>query len=304
MTETAKRLFVSFSGGETSGYMTYQILKHWYRRWDEIVVGFANTGAENEETLEFVDRCDREFGFKTVWLEAVISPEKGEGTRHRIVDFKTASRNAEPFREAIKKYGIPNAKYPFCTRELKLNPMKSFLRSMGWENGTYDTAIGIRADEAKRRAKGHIEARIIYLLMDLLPTTKPGINRWWAVQPFRLELMGHEGNCKWCWKKSLRKLLAIMAMHPEKFDFPEEMDALYSLVGPEFGKPETAPGYKRVFFRGNLSTADLRKLCTENTLDLPANDAVAFPMTGELFPLDVEPGGCTETCEVDFAEAA
>ena len=37
----------------------------------EIVTTFANTGDEQEETLEFVDMCDKEFGLDVVWLEAV-----------------------------------------------------------------------------------------------------------------------------------------------------------------------------------------------------------------------------------------
>ena len=54
-----KRLFISFSGGRTSAYMARRLLRD--RPADtEIVTVFANTGQEDERTLEFVDRCDRE----------------------------------------------------------------------------------------------------------------------------------------------------------------------------------------------------------------------------------------------------
>lgn len=289
-----KRLFISFSGGETSGYMTYQLLNHWGAHWDEKVVVFANTGQENSKTLEFVDRCDREFGFNTVWVEAEVNHGTKKATGHKVVSYATANRNGWPFEEVIKKYGIPNAKFPHCTRELKLNPMRSYLESIGWKKGAYDTAVGIRADEPKRRSAGQFANRITYPLMDLQPTTKKQINAWWAVQPFRLELLGYQGNCMWCWKKSLRKLLTIMDENPDHFDFPDEMEELYGLCGPEF-KKTVAPGYKRVFFRGNTSTKDLRELhqLHKDTLHLTT------PTLAGLF--DEEPDGCVESCEVDFS---
>ena len=66
-----KNLIVSFSGGETSAYMTYQLLHDWNfcSQWADIKVVFANTGEEAEETLEFVKECDEKFNFNTVWLE-------------------------------------------------------------------------------------------------------------------------------------------------------------------------------------------------------------------------------------------
>src|ERR1700693_4621625 len=61
-----RRCLVSFSGGETSAYMTHWLLKQ--KPYDEYLVVFANTGQENEATLEFVRQCDEHFGFHTVWI--------------------------------------------------------------------------------------------------------------------------------------------------------------------------------------------------------------------------------------------
>lgn len=55
----------------------------------------------------------------------------------------------------------------------------------------------------------------------------------------------------------------------------QEMEAEYGLVGPEFAK-KTVPGYRRTFFRGNQSVADLRELCV----------------------VDDRHDGCEEGCEV------
>ena len=68
-----------------------------------------------------------------VWVEAVAHAERGIASTHRIVDFSTASRNGEPFEDVIKVYGIPNMNYLHCTRELKANAIRSYMRSIGWE---------------------------------------------------------------------------------------------------------------------------------------------------------------------------
>ena len=102
-----KKLFVSFSGGETSGYMCWY-LKNQRQNDFEMIFVFANTGEENEETLKFVDQCDKEFDLNLVWIEAVFNPEFGIGTNYKIVNYKTASRNGEPFKDGISKLGIPN----------------------------------------------------------------------------------------------------------------------------------------------------------------------------------------------------
>jgi len=214
-TPKTDRLFISFSGGETSGYMTLWCLHNLAPLYKEVVVMFANTGQENEQTLDFVDKCDREFGLNVVWVEAVVDPRKMHGTRHRVVTFETADREGTVFESVIQKYGIPNKAYPHCTRELKLAPMKSYLRSLGWVAGSYETAVGIRVDEIDRMAHNAAENKIIYPLVSLCPTTKPGINAWWSAQKFRLPLKGYEGNCKWCWKKSLRKHLTLATEHPD-----------------------------------------------------------------------------------------
>jgi 3'-phosphoadenosine 5'-phosphosulfate sulfotransferase (PAPS reductase)/FAD synthetase len=292
-----KNLFISFSGGETSALMTRLLLTKWRDKYADVRVVFANTGQENEATLEFVRDCDAAFGFNTVWLEAV--PQQGKiGTKHRVVNFDTASRNGEPFEAVIDKYGIPNQKFPQCTRELKLRPMQSYLRSIGWLARSYDTAIGIRADEAGRRNNAAIESNIIYPLLDWLPTTKPQVNSFWVAQPFRLNLAGYQGNCKTCWKKSFRKLMTLMDEDATQFDFFERMERDKSLIGPEFIKSHV-PEYKRVFFRGSLSVADLRKMHANTDWTRAENDAVVY--ADKSIALDIDPtDGCVESCEVNW----
>lgn len=295
-------LFVSFSGGETSALMTHLILSQWREHYDEIVVLFANTGQENEATLEFVRNCDRAFGFATVWLEADVKPEAGKGTAHKIVDFVTANRDGAPFEAFVKKFGVPNQKFPQCTRELKKRPLDSYIRSLGWKNGTFHTAIGIRADEPQRRSQAAEENGVVYPLLDWLPLNKPAVNAFWRDQPFRLNLFGYQGNCKTCWKKSFRKLLTVMDDDARQFDFFERMEETYGLVGPEFAK-QHVPGYKRVFFRGNLGVKDLREMYKTDDWTRSENDAVVYH--DKMVELDIDPAdGCVESCEINFGEAA
>lgn len=294
----ARRLFISFSGGETSALMTWAILNRGFREnYDEVRVVFANTGQENEETLEFVRRCDEAFGFGTVWVESVVHYGERRSPTARIVDFRTASRDGAPFEAMCAKYGIPNPKFPNCTRDLKLRPMLDYLRSDGWSPGSYDTAIGIRVDEIDRMSVKARENRVVYPLIDWVPTTKPEVNAWWAAQPFRLRLRGYQGNCSWCWKKSARKHLTLMSETPRIFDFPERMEQLYGRIGPEMSKmPE---GYRRTFFRGNRGVADIRAELAANPSFIRSGDD-ASP-TADFDPrLDVG-GGCEESCEV-FAD--
>jgi len=284
----ADKLFISFSGGETSAYMTKMLLDNIAKYYDEVIVLFANTGQENEETLSFVDQCDAEFGFGVVWVEADVQHDKRQGSQAKVVNYQTASRKGEPFEEVIKKYGIPNQAYPHCTRELKLNPMTNYLRSIGWQKGDYDVAVGIRADEIDRMSASAKQNNIMYPLISLDPKTKPEINTFWKNQNFRLNLKGYQGNCRWCWKKSFRKHFALIEEDPSIYDFPKEMESRYGLAGSNLD------GTPRKFFRKNTSTNELIALKDITEWKHPDDDSVIYSDE-----LDAT-AGCSDSCEIDF----
>jgi hypothetical protein len=291
------RISISFSGGKTSAYMTKMLLDH-FRKHDperEISVVFANTGQEHEETLKFVERCDREFGFGVVWIEAVVNPQKGKGIRHRVVNFDTASRNGEPFEAYIAKHGIPNTMYKQCNSRLKTEPMYDYRRSCGWASGTYSTAVGIRADEIDRVSiKGMTEMGLFYPCADA-GVTKEDVREWWAKQTFNLNIPEHWGNCKTCWKKSDRKLLTIARNNPEFFAFFDRMEKTYALAGGERKDGECRK--PRVFFRKDRSVQDLLREAAEGNFT-PYEDDKFIPFDDEL---DVG-GSCGESCEIGADE--
>lgn len=299
-----KRLLVSFSGGETSALMTRLLLTEYQDKYDDVAVVFANTGQENEATLEFVFWCDTLYDFNVTWVEAEVYFNKRKAPGHKKVNFFTASRDGRPFEDVIRKYGIPNMRFPSCTRDLKLNPIRSYIeKEKKWEKGSYDVAIGIRADEPSRRSSTARENNIVYPLLDWHPLTKPQVNDFWNKNSFRLNLAGYQGNCKWCWKKSMRKHLTIMDDDPTIFDFPERMENLYGLVGPEF-KKEHVTGYRRTFFRGKLSVKDLRDIYEQEKDNLCRAEDDAIIYHDCKINLDIEPsdGCCTESCEVNWED--
>lgn len=263
-------IFISFTGGRTSAFMTQWILEHYDR--SKCVVVFANTGRENPRTLEFVHLCDTLLGFPTVWVEAVVHPGKKKGCTHKIVTFETAARRGEPFEAVIQKYGIPNVKYPHCTRELKLNAMHSYLRSIGLNPATVPTAIGIRVDE-KRRVKNH--PNVFYPLVDDVPMEKQDVLDWWDERFFDLDLEEFEGNCQGCFKKSYAKHFAQLDKDPSVYVWTDEMEKKYGQIGSTRGG--------RVFFRGSRSTEQLIQL---------RRSADGFDPDHH-----VAEGGCTESCE-------
>jgi hypothetical protein len=273
---------ISFSGGQTSAYMAWWC-KHNLPGPKAYV--FANTGQEHEKTLEFVDRCDREWDLGVVWVEAVVTHGERVGSRARVVNFETASRKGEPFEEVIKKYGIPNVGVgPVCTRELKLNPMRDYLRTH--YGNDYVSAVGIRVDEIDRMQADAKEKRVIYPLVSMNPTDKAKVNRFWQAQPWRLEIPNYLGNCVWCYKKSLRKHLTIMQDNPEFFDFPERMEKQYAYAGAGDGA--------RVFFRESRSVADLKEMAKK-----PFQRWIEGQNLDLFSELDAH-SGCQESCEVEL----
>lgn len=215
------KILVSFSGGRTSAFMCKLILENpKYNDYEKLFV-FANTGKEREETLCFVDKCDKEFNLNLVWVEADIPPTKGEGTNYRIVDFKSASRNGEPFETLIQKFGLPSKYFRHCTRDLKEIPIHKYARTIFGKD--YLTAIGIRADEKHRLGS---DLKKIYPLAEIGIDEKI-VRSFWDRQTFDLGLKDYEGNCDLCFLKSNRKKLTLISENPNVVDWWNKMELKY-----------------------------------------------------------------------------
>lgn len=228
-----------------------------FNRDHDLKFVFANTGMEDDRTIDFVNNCQINFGIQIIWVEADVN-ERGIGTSHKIVNYKTAKRwrdwrSGTPFEDVVKKYGLPNVSYLHCTRELKEAPMYSYIKSIGWDKGSFDVAIGIRADESERVSISADKRNLIYPLVDLNINKKHVID-FWASQNFDLEIKPEEeafGNCLCCFKKTAWKLKTVDNIYPDVFAFSRFLEDKYKSAGS---------GGDRVMYRCNMSTDQILAL--------------------------------------------
>jgi len=260
------KIIISFSGGRSSAYLAYKmqfspefanIEKHYV---------FANTGKELEETLVFVDRCDKEFGLNLTWVEAVINPEMGVGCDYKFVDFSTADRTGKPFDDMVKKFGIPNKDFPHCTRELKERPMGKWAKDCFGDN--YIWALGMRADE-RHRQKGGSK---IYPLITTWPTNERMVRDFWSRMPFDLNLKDYQGNCDLCWKKSLNKRLTIISENPAIVEQWREWES----------------GSEYVFDRSGLTIDEISRMATSKKFKKAVDKHELRKLFPELELIDID----------------
>ena len=241
---------ISFSGGRTSAYMLWRILQaHGGTLPPDVHVCFANTGKEREETLRFVHECGTRWGVHVRWLEWRAGAGAVAEDRFEEVGFNSTSRNGEPLRALFrrKKY-LPNAVTRFCTAEAKIETMKQFMLSLGYEHWT--NIVGLRADEPHRLLKQvfrNMQGKERWRSSCPLAVggvIKRHVNQFWLgqnqwgtdrrfplPQGFDLGLDDHDGNCDACMLKGYAVLAHIERQKPGTLDWwIEEED----LVGAQF----------------------------------------------------------------------
>jgi 3'-phosphoadenosine 5'-phosphosulfate sulfotransferase (PAPS reductase)/FAD synthetase len=220
---------ISFSGGRTSAYMLWRVLQaNGGKLPAEAVVCFANTGKEDEATLQFVQRVSNEWVVPIVWLEF-----RDTDDRFEVVSFETASRNGEPFEALIRKRNyLPNPVTRFCTIDLKIRPIGRYLLSIGMAETKTEaenmSMIGMRADEQRRAAKIADKSRIPLVKAGI---TKQDVGDFWRAQPFDLELSNMNGvtmhgNCDLCFLKGGAQILSLVQEKPERAVWWAKMEAL------------------------------------------------------------------------------
>lgn len=253
-----QNIIVAFSGGRTSAFMC-AYLKAKYKS-ENLIFVFANTGKEREETLEFVNKCDIEFGLNLIWLEFDI--DTNNENYFKVVTFETASRKGEPFIKAMEKYGLASFGTPHCSDRLKTNIVKKYLNSIGLKN--YKTAIGIRHDEQHRINRQNAEKKgYIYPLTDEIKCTSEFIRNWWDRQSFDLKIKDYQGNCDFCFKKSKRKLLTLISENENSFQWWIDAEVKYGNGYPLYREQTSAFSLLEMAkrpFRKALDKHELKKM--------------------------------------------
>ena len=275
---------ISFSGGRTSAFMLHKVLDaHDGVLPDFVKVVFANTGKEMPQTLEFVEDCSNNWNVDIVWLERFLLSEEESlaksGKKYsyetKIVNYKTASRNGEPFESLSHRPMLPNPVARFCTVELKIRAISEYLvNTCGFEK-PYVGYIGIRYDEQTRAVKMNrtIESgqeRRLPLFEDKI--TKKDIYRFWINQPFDLQLPNNNGttdwgNCDLCFLKGANKRLSMIKARPELADWWIKMESKF----------DTKKGQGALFRRDTPSYQQLKIIATDqNSFDF-GTDELSIP---------------------------
>lgn len=221
---------VSFSGGKSSAMMCWLLENHEdYKHLKKHYV-FANTGREMPATIIFAKRWMNEYlGVKLNVIEAKVYHDLAKSTGYNLVDWQNLSMDGKPYEEVVKKYGLPSISFPHCSRELKQNPIKAFIREhLGLKNGDYVQALGMRYDEP-RRVKPNTE--FTYPLWDK-KVTKSSVLEFFESDSYRknfynLDIEEFEGNCDFCFKKSHSKLMKMFAKHPQRFLWWDNLQEKY-----------------------------------------------------------------------------
>jgi 3'-phosphoadenosine 5'-phosphosulfate sulfotransferase (PAPS reductase)/FAD synthetase len=221
---------ISFSGGRTSAYMLYQVIRAGGGQLpDEAIVCFQNTGKEDEATLRFVHECETKWNVKIHWIEY-----RNNDQGYTVVNYETASREGEPFEELIQKNNyLPSPVKRICTAQLKIRPQAKYMRDLGIFGDTGYSVIenmcwvGIRADEQRRAAKIADKSRIP-LWAD--GVTKEIVGDFWRNQEFDLELPNNNGvtmhgNCDLCFLKPMAQIASLVAEKPSRAVWWAKMEA-------------------------------------------------------------------------------
>lgn len=209
---------ISFSGGRTSAYMLWRVLEANNGLPDEAIVCFANTGKEEEATLEFVAQCEQQWNVPITWLEYRHAEKMAD--RFQRVSFETASREGQPFEALIQSRNyLPNTFARFCTSELKINVIDRHLKQIGWSE--YITFVGVRADEPRRvsRIRGKQDGKEMPLAAANVSSQL--VQDFWKKQPFDLQLVTVQGNallgnCDLCFMKKAAHKVGLIQDKPSR----------------------------------------------------------------------------------------
>lgn len=234
---------ISFSGGRTSAYMLRRVLDAYGGTLPaDVHVIFADTGLEHPATYAFISDVER------AWAVPVVRVERPGQFTQLITD---------------KRY-LPNPVARFCTQELKLTPMRTWMRAQGYEHWT--NVVGIRADEPRRvarmRANEHPDRWDIALPLADAGVTVADVMAFWAASPFDLQFAPLYSNCVGCFLKGYDRLRNIAREAPEHLAWWAEQE---ERIGATFRKDR--PSYREMLAQGDLfqhAEADLIEcFCTD-----------------------------------------
>ena len=212
LADKGARHIVSFSGGKDSTALGIYLLEKYPQLNLEFL--FCDTGAELEETYEFIDRFEAIFGVKVKKLNALD---------HLGIKRKG---NRTPFDVYLREYYggyLPSPQARWCTRVLKIQP---FEREIGSDKAY--SYIGIRADE---RRIGYQQQKPVVLseapnILPVYPFKEDGIGLSQVKSILEDSGLGLPSYYKWrsrsgcyfCFYQQIGEWQGLKEYHPVLFD--------------------------------------------------------------------------------------
>jgi 3'-phosphoadenosine 5'-phosphosulfate sulfotransferase (PAPS reductase)/FAD synthetase len=195
--------FVFWSGGKDSTAALHLALTAWDSNPPK--VAFVDTGITLPETLDYVKKLSKDWGFRLIVLKADLD-----------------------FWQYVTKNGFPNVKALWCRRLLKMKPIKKFISEhKGWKV----QVLGIRKAESPARQKSpfydrpfrrHTKLPFTFNLLPLLDWTDNQVEEYMSrvqipVNPAYKEYS--TSGCYWCpFVRSNQHYMSLKKNHPELFD--------------------------------------------------------------------------------------
>ena len=187
------------------------------------VVVFANTGREDEATLDFIHECEIQWNVPIVWLEY-----RNALPKYEVVNYHTASRkdNPRPFDELLSsRQYLPNPTQRICTAEMKVKTIRRYVRNTLKHRGEIPTFVGLRYDEPERVARKKSanasgkESEYCYMPLYDMRVTVRERDAFWQQQPFDLKINSHSDNCDFCFLKGKWQQIWRIRENPDAVDW-------------------------------------------------------------------------------------
>lgn len=327
----------SFSGGLTSAMFALECGEEWRADGHSVFYIYMDTGAEDKKTYQFIKNFYNHFKIPLFCIRLVADTPLGTGNNFKVIPVNKLKQDLLGWTELLKKYGTPYMGGAMCTARMKTEVFNNFcdrmfgvgnydiylgiradeptryfnkeivklLKKEGFEDhldfahlyrtlalndgldGPYDLWDGMgESEESKKLEKmlrEHYGKADVHYMAEFMDECKSDVKDYWSKMPFTLGIDEWCGNCLFCIKKSVTKVAAAIKDRPDEY-----VEFVNLLESPDVRIPDSRVGKHLVMYRGNNT---LRSIY-ESVKDVSRDEVVS-----RLRGVDVESGGCSESCE-------
>jgi 3'-phosphoadenosine 5'-phosphosulfate sulfotransferase (PAPS reductase)/FAD synthetase len=202
-----ERHVIGLSGGKDSAALAVYMAMHPDYRNLELQYFFSDTGKELPEVYEFLTKLEGVLNTKIIRL--------GE---------ERFSEEQNPFDHYLKQYGyfLPSPQTRWCTRKLKLDPFKNWIKPWLADGDKIIQYVAIRADEIDREGLWNTNPNIV----TKLPFREHGVTKEMVIDilvsynlglPKYYEWRSRSG-CSFCFFQQKIEWVNLKEKHPDRFE--------------------------------------------------------------------------------------